>query len=120
LKYLQQTKRKEKTMTDSVVPTYAGLSGQKLRFAITATATIGFLLFGYDQGVMSGIVSSEYLPLCFLGQSSRWLDGTPTDEGVLSLFSNLQPAAPLGQQPLTYSTRRLDHRRAIQLGISRH
>lgn len=43
-------------MADMNVPSYAGLSGQKLQFAITSTATIGFLLFGYDQGVMSGIV----------------------------------------------------------------
>lgn len=41
------------------VPTYAGISGAKLRWAITATATIGFLLFGYDQGVMSGIITGE-------------------------------------------------------------
>lgn len=39
------------------VPKYAGLNGDRLRWAITGTATIGFLLFGYDQGVMSGIVS---------------------------------------------------------------
>jgi hypothetical protein len=81
LKYLQQTKRKEKTMTDSVVPTYAGLSGQKLRFAITATATIGFLLFGYDQGVMSGIVSSEYLPFVFWDRArDGWMEHLPMRE----------------------------------------
>lgn len=49
-------------MTD-VIPQYAGLSGNKLRHAITATATIGFLLFGYDQGVMSGIVRCPSLSL---------------------------------------------------------
>lgn len=49
-------------MSDRTVK-YAGLSGDSLRWAITATATIGFLLFGYDQGVMSGIVSSLSLSL---------------------------------------------------------
>lgn len=34
-----------------------GLRGQKLRAAITFTAVMGFLLFGYDQGLMSGLIS---------------------------------------------------------------
>ncbi|THH16488.1 hypothetical protein EW146_g4147 [Bondarzewia mesenterica] len=40
------------------VPSYLGLSGDRLIFAITVTATCGFGLFGYDQGVMSGIISA--------------------------------------------------------------
>lgn len=35
-----------------------GLRGTKLINAITLTATMGFLLFGYDQGVMAGIISA--------------------------------------------------------------
>ncbi|EAW12947.1 putative MFS monosaccharide transporter [Aspergillus clavatus NRRL 1] len=38
-------------------PTYAGLSGKKLSWTVSTIATMGFLLFGYDQGVMSGIIS---------------------------------------------------------------
>ncbi|KAL4918822.1 general substrate transporter [Aspergillus aurantiobrunneus] len=38
-------------------PTYAGLSGRKLSLSLSTVATMGFLLFGYDQGVMSGIIS---------------------------------------------------------------
>lgn len=57
------------------VPTFMGLSGNRLVAAITATATVGFLLFGYggerfahcyaplnrftDQGVMSGIITAD-------------------------------------------------------------
>jgi len=41
------------------VPTWAGLSGDKLVYAIAATSTIGFMLFGYDQGVMSGIITGD-------------------------------------------------------------
>lgn len=37
----------------------AGLSGRKLRLAITITSIVGFSLFGYDQGVMSGIISGK-------------------------------------------------------------
>ncbi|KIY47779.1 general substrate transporter [Fistulina hepatica ATCC 64428] len=40
------------------VPHYMGLCGDPLIFAITVTATCAFLLFGYDQGVMSGIISA--------------------------------------------------------------
>ncbi|KAK3393309.1 hypothetical protein B0H63DRAFT_15404 [Podospora didyma] len=39
-------------------PTYMGLSGRPLSLAITTVATTGFLLFGYDQGVMSGIITA--------------------------------------------------------------
>ena len=34
-----------------------GLVGKPLDWAITATAGSGFLLFGYDQGVMSGLLT---------------------------------------------------------------
>lgn len=34
-----------------------GFAGTHLNHAITATAGCGFLLFGYDQGVMSGLLT---------------------------------------------------------------
>lgn len=40
-----------------MAPTYAGMSGKRLSLSISAIGTLGFLLFGYDQGVMSGIIS---------------------------------------------------------------
>ncbi|KAJ5244760.1 hypothetical protein N7489_004856 [Penicillium chrysogenum] len=39
------------------IPKYAGLSGRPLGLLLSTVATMGFLLFGYDQGVMSGIIS---------------------------------------------------------------
>lgn len=39
--------------------TTAGLTGRKLRAAVTITATLGFSLFGYDQGLMAGLISAE-------------------------------------------------------------
>jgi MFS family permease len=35
-----------------------GMTGRPLGLAISVIATTGFLLFGYDQGVMSGIISA--------------------------------------------------------------
>ncbi|KAF7550635.1 hypothetical protein G7Z17_g5571 [Cylindrodendrum hubeiense] len=40
-------------------PTFAGFSGDRLSLAISTVATTGFLLFGYDQGVMSGIIGAS-------------------------------------------------------------
>lgn len=41
------------------IPTFWGVSGKKLQYMVTALATTDFLLFGYDQGVMSGIISAD-------------------------------------------------------------
>ncbi|TNY22881.1 general substrate transporter [Rhodotorula diobovata] len=40
------------------MPTYMGVNGDKLGHLITVCAAMGFILFGYDQGVMSGIISA--------------------------------------------------------------
>ncbi|KAK7756223.1 hypothetical protein SLS62_001816 [Diatrype stigma] len=39
-------------------PKYMGLSGRPLSMTVSTVATTGFLLFGFDQGVMSGIISA--------------------------------------------------------------
>ncbi|KAK3497386.1 sugar transporter [Neurospora hispaniola] len=39
-------------------PKFLGLSGRPLSLAVSTVATTGFLLFGYDQGVMSGIITA--------------------------------------------------------------
>ncbi|KAK8199610.1 general substrate transporter [Phyllosticta capitalensis] len=40
-------------------PKYFGLSGRPLSLVVSTVATTGFLLFGYDQGVMSGIIAAD-------------------------------------------------------------
>jgi hypothetical protein len=56
---------------------YGGLNGNTLLYTIVAVATTGFSLFGYDQGLMSGIIASkqfntEFPAVCrsFAGASS--------------------------------------------------
>ena len=39
--------------------TFVGMKGRALNTAVSIIATTGFLLFGYDQGVMSGIISAD-------------------------------------------------------------
>ncbi|PGH19290.1 hypothetical protein AJ80_04043 [Polytolypa hystricis UAMH7299] len=46
------------TVDSAAAPRFAGLTGQKLSLAVSTVATTGFLLFGYDQGIMSGIISA--------------------------------------------------------------
>lgn len=45
--------------SEAGVPKYWGCSGHALQMLVTAVATTDFLLFGYDQGVMSGIVAGD-------------------------------------------------------------
>jgi len=40
------------------VPHFMGMTGKPLSLMVSVIATCGFLLFGYDQGVMSGIISA--------------------------------------------------------------
>ncbi|SPO07193.1 related to sugar transport protein STL1 [Cephalotrichum gorgonifer] len=47
------------------VPTFWGQSGKRLQWLVTALATTDFLLFGYDQGVMSGIISADPFTTAF-------------------------------------------------------
>ncbi|GAV49403.1 hypothetical protein ZYGR_0P00460 [Zygosaccharomyces rouxii] len=37
----------------------AGLKGARLRYTAAAVAVIGFALFGYDQGLMSGLITGD-------------------------------------------------------------
>jgi len=39
-------------------PTYVGLKGQNLIYAVTLCCSFGFLLFGYDLGFMGGLTAS--------------------------------------------------------------
>lgn len=47
------------TMSMTETHSYAGMQGKRLHLLVSTIATTGFLLFGYDQGVMSGIISAD-------------------------------------------------------------
>lgn len=55
----------------------SGLKGALLVAAITSVCSSSFLLFGYDQGVMSGVVISDYW-LAEMGHPSTVMTGTIT------------------------------------------
>lgn len=46
-------------MPASTSPTFVGLKGQNLIYAVTFCCSIGFLLFGYDLGYMGGLTTSQ-------------------------------------------------------------
>ncbi|RXK41078.1 monosaccharide transporter [Tremella mesenterica] len=50
---------KRLTPTTGQLVKYAGLNGNSLLYCVVGIATCGFSLFGYDQGLMSGIIASE-------------------------------------------------------------
>ncbi|KAI7089007.1 general substrate transporter, partial [Hortaea werneckii] len=70
------------TLKDGI-PTFWGTKGRALQWLVTAVATTDFLLFGYDQGVMSGIISSEAFTTDF-----PEVEGDSTYEGfVVSIYA---------------------------------
>ena len=60
----------------------ARLTGTKLRLCILAASTIGFILFGYDNGVFSGLIVNPW----FL---STFNDPEPKLLGTVSATYNL-------------------------------
>ncbi|RHZ50984.1 sugar porter family MFS transporter [Aspergillus thermomutatus] len=68
----------------SLVPSFAGMSGKKLMWSVTSCATLGFLLFGYDQGVMSSIIDAD--PFNNVFTATR---GNSTMQGVVTAIYEL-------------------------------
>ncbi|KAI9035882.1 sugar transporter [Aspergillus affinis] len=91
------------------------LVGKPLTYAITATAGSGFLLFGYDQGVMSGLLSGDAFVKTFPeidtttgGHGSSSLQGTVVAIYEIGCF--------LGALVSLFAGERLGRRMCIMLG----
>jgi len=91
-------------------PKFMGLTGHPLSLAVSTVATTGFVLFGYDQGVMSGIITAPAFNNLFTatkGNSTmqgfvtaiyeigKWEPILESDSLWNSCFSDTQPRLPL-------------------------
>ncbi|KAF2446378.1 general substrate transporter [Karstenula rhodostoma CBS 690.94] len=55
----EATMRENNQVSSAKIPSFLGFSGRGLRVLVSIVCTTGFLLFGYDQGVMSGIIAAD-------------------------------------------------------------
>lgn len=83
------------------------LSGKTLVTSITSVCSAGFLLFGYDQGVMSGVVISQYW-LAQMGNPSNLMVGT-----ITALYD---VGAAAGAICAAFTAERLGRKRTLMLG----
>lgn len=83
------------------------LRGTALVTAITSVCSFGFWLFGYDQGVMSGVVISE-----------PWLTqmGNPSAVMIGTITSLYDIGAVVGAIAAASSSERLGRKRTLILG----
>ena len=84
-----------------------GLRGRWLLAAIISVCASSFLLFGYDQGVMSGLVISEF-----------WLEamGNPSTIITSTLVSIFDVGALVGAVLSAFTSERLGRKRTIIVG----
>lgn len=91
------------------------LTGRALNWAITAVAGSGFLLFGYDQGVMSGLLTGT----AFTTQFPE-IDTTENGKGSSSLQGTVVAIYEIGcffgSIFCLFAGERLGRRRCIWLG----
>lgn len=83
------------------------LRGAALVFAITSVCSFGFWLFGYDQGVMSGVVVSQ-----------PWLTqmGNPSTVMIGTITSLYDVGAVVGALAAASNSERLGRKRTLILG----
>lgn len=83
------------------------LKGNLLAGAITSVCSAAFLLFGYDQGVMSGVIISDY-----------WLQqmGNPSSVIVGTIVAVYDVGAVFGAILAATTAERLGRKRALMVG----
>ncbi|KAI0480711.1 general substrate transporter [Xylariaceae sp. FL0804] len=90
-------------------PKFMGLSGRPLSLAVSTVATTGFLLFGYDQGVMSGIIAAPAFNNVFLATK-----GNSTMQGFVTAIYEI--GCLMGAMFILATGDLLGRRRAMILG----
>lgn len=93
------------------VPQFAGMSGKKLSWSISTIATLGFLLFGYDQGVMSGIISAKPFNTVFTAT-----DGNSTMQGTVTALYEI--GCLFGAMFILWFGDWLGRRKSVMLGAT--
>ncbi|KAJ5149356.1 hypothetical protein N7448_000934 [Penicillium atrosanguineum] len=85
----------------------SGLTGGPLVAAITTVCASSFLLFGYDQGVMSGVVISKY-----------WLDemGNPSTVMTGTITALYDVGGVFGAIIAAFTVERLGRKRSLMVG----
>lgn len=89
-------------------PKFMGLTGKPLSLAVSTVATTGFLLFGYDQGVMSGIISAPGFNEMFPATYDATIRGL-----VTSIY---EIGCLIGAMFILWAGDRLGRRKAMILG----
>ena len=86
-----------------------GLTGRPLSLTVSSVATTGFLLFGYDQGVMSGIIASP----AFADMFTETKDN-PTMQGLVTAIYEI--GCLMGAMFILWYADLLGRRKAMILG----
>ena len=77
---------KEESEPTSEVHTFLGMRGNRLNFCVSCIAGLGFLLFGYDQGVMGSLLTlksfRKTFPSIDTGGDKETGDGDATLQGA--------------------------------------
>ncbi|KAK4193178.1 putative transporter [Podospora australis] len=92
-------------------PKYMGLSGRPLSIMVSTVATTGFLLFGYDQGVMSGIITAPAFNDTFTATRNN-----STMQGLVTAIYEI--GCLMGAMLILWIGDMLGRRRAIILGAA--
>ncbi|EZF29632.1 sugar transporter [Trichophyton mentagrophytes] len=90
-------------------PTYGGMSGKTLSRSVSTIATCGFLLFGYDQGVMAGIISAMPFNTVFPETKDN-----PTNQGFVTAIYEI--GCLLGAISIIWGGDMLGRRKSIITG----
>ncbi|CCX15963.1 Similar to Sugar transporter STL1; acc. no. P39932 [Pyronema omphalodes CBS 100304] len=88
---------------------HLGLRGKKLSFFLSAICTTGFLLFGYDQGVMSGLITAPEF-----NHTIPETKGNPTMQGLVTAIYEIGCLA--GAMLVLFVGEKFGRRKSIMAG----